>query len=227
MQQPPQGPYQPGYPQQGPYQPQGHQTYYPPQPGGMQQPPPPPRPPRNRKKIAIGCGTLFLLFLIIGSCNAIISGGRGVVNTDAPSSQGDTSTVATMPPHATTASNDVQPPEPTTAPTTAPTHAVPTTVAPTPVPTQPPAPTQAPAPTSPPVHTGVNGNPWGYDFTAGNLIYSPPADFCGQYFTCVTTFWKSMNGYVAQCADGIFTHSGGVRGECSHNGGKGQILYSH
>lgn len=226
MQQPPQGPYQPGYPQGQPYYPQ-QQPYYPPQPGIMQQPPP--RKPRNRKHIAIGCGTLFLLFLIIGSCNAIMTGGKGIVNTDAPASQGDTSTVATMPPHATTASNKVQPP----APTTVPTHAVPTTVAPTqvptqpPVPTSPPAPTQVPAPTSPPVHTGVNGNPWGYDFTAGNLIYNPPADFCGQYFSCVTTFWKSMNGYVAQCADGVFTHSGGVRGECSHNGGKGQILYSH
>jgi hypothetical protein len=204
MQQPPQGPYQPGYPQQ---------------PGGMQ--PPPPRKPRKRKKIAIGCGTLFLLFIIIGSCNAIINGGKGATSQAATSP----AAAATMQQPKTVTHKQ----QPKTVPTTAPTHAVPI-VAPTPAPTQPPAPTQAPAPTAPPVRPGVNGNPWGYDFnaTGGSLIYQPNPSFCDSgYFTCVSTFWKDTNGYVSACGDGKFTHSGGVSGECSRNGGKGQILYSH
>jgi len=94
---------------------------------------------------------------------------------------------------------------------------------PTPVP---PSPTPAPIPTTP--ITGVNGNPWGYDFdSSGNLIFSPPGDFCGQYFSCVSSFWTSANGYVAECANGVYTHSGGVRGACSRDGGVLQALYSH
>jgi hypothetical protein len=99
---------------------------------------------------------------------------------------------------------------------------IPTAIPPTPVPTE--APT--PIPTSPPVQTGVNGNPWGYDFTAGNYIYSPDPSFC-DYFTCVSTFWKDTNGYVAECYNGSYTHSGGISGACSRDGGVEQPLYSH
>lgn len=115
---------------------------------------------------------------------------------------------------------------PTKVPTSVPTKV------PTPKPTQPPeptptpVPTQPPVPTSPPVHTGVNGNPWGYDFSPGNYIYNPDAAFC-TYFTCVTTFWTKTNGYVVECGNGDYSHSGGVRGACSRDGGVSQILYSH
>lgn len=216
--QPPQGPPQ-GQPYyQPPYYPQGQPPY---QPQGSYTQPPSPMPPKKHKNRVI-IWVIGILLLIVASrvLATVIAQDPKVSSTAA---------VATMPP--LTAAPNKQ-----THPTQVPTHAaVPTTVAPTAVPTSPPAPTQvvvptqppAPMPTSPPVHTGVNGNPWGYDFTPGNEIYQPPADFCGQYFTCVTTFWKAANGYVAQCANGLFTHSGGVRGECSRDGGKGQILYSH
>jgi hypothetical protein len=89
-------------------------------------------------------------------------------------------------------------------------------------------PTQSPpTPTPIPVYVGVNGNPWGYDFTPGSLIYSPPADFCGKYFSCVSSFWTSTNGYVVECANQLYSHSGGVRGACSRDGGVAAILYQH
>ena len=108
---------------------------------------------------------------------------------------------------------------------------------PTPKPTPKPTPTKAPVvvptatpvpptPTPVPVVTGVGGNPYGYDFNAGTLIYSPAADLC-TYVSCVTTFWSDTNGYVVECANGEYSHSGGVRGACSRDGGVEAILYSH
>ena len=73
----------------------------------------------------------------------------------------------------------------------------------------------------------VNHNPWWYNFTPpGNLIYHPASAFC-KYFGCVSTFWTSTNGYVAECVDGKYTHSGGISGACSRNGGVLRPLYSH
>ncbi len=103
------------------------------------------------------------------------------------------------------------------APTPKPT---PRPAAPTPVPTQPPA----ARPTSPPV-TGVNGNPWGYDFNQGNIITNPPQTFC-NYFACINNFWNGV-GYVNECQDGMYSLSGGIRGDCSHHGGMLRPLYSH
>jgi len=104
---------------------------------------------------------------------------------------------------------------------------------PTPKPTQPPIakpqPTQPPPTPKPtqPACQGVNGNPWCYNFSSpGNLIYSPNAAFC-NYFACVSTFWTATSGYVAECANGDYTHSGSVRGACSHDGGVMRPLYSH
>ncbi|MBV9709497.1 MAG: hypothetical protein JO011_01135 [Ktedonobacteraceae bacterium] len=115
--------------------------------------------------------------------------------------------------------------KPTAVPTKAP---IPTpTVAPTPIPTQPPTPTAPPAPQATQVPaTGVNGNPWGYNFQSGNLIYDPPANFC-DYFNCIASFWKHTNGYVDECIDGTYSHSGGVSGACSWHGGEMRPLYSH
>ena len=37
-----------------------------------------------------------------------------------------------------------------------------------------------------------------FDSTGGSLIYSPVSNFCSAgYFTCVSSFWTSTNGYVA------------------------------
>lgn len=75
-------------------------------------------------------------------------------------------------------------------------------------------------------NTGVNGNPWGYDFNPGSLIYSPNSGFC-NYFSCVTTFWKSTNGYVVECGNDKYSHSGGVKDVCSRDGGVQATLYQH
>jgi len=188
---------------------------------------------RQRKgaKIGIGCSTLFLaLCLCICSAAAIAPPAPQNNVTQAPTSTtADQSThvafVATsQPTHQTTKSTPIptlkptDTPVPTQVPTAVPTQA------PTPIPTKAPAPT--PVPTQPPAQTGLNGNPWGYDLNTGNLIYSPPADFC-NYFSCVGTFWTKTNGYVDECSDGTYSHSGGVRGTCSRHGGEAQPLYSH
>jgi hypothetical protein len=103
-----------------------------------------------------------------------------------------------------------------------------------PSPTVTPLPTQAPTPPPPPastptslVHTGVNGNPWGYSFQQGNSIYDPPADFCsGQYFSCISSF-EHGTGSVVECSDGLYSKSGGHKGSRSKHGGEQAILYSH
>jgi hypothetical protein len=99
--------------------------------------------------------------------------------------------------------------------------------APKPAPT--PAPTARPTapPPPPPAENlcGAPSNPWHYNFCGGSLIYSPPSSFC-YYFPCIASFWKSTNGYVDQCMDGTFSHSGGVQGACSHHGGERRPLYA-
>ncbi len=117
-------------------------------------------------------------------------------------------------------------PRPTETPTPIPT-ATPTpspTPTPKPMPTQQPVQQQQPAPA-----TGVNGNPWGYNFdsTGGSLIYSPVSNFCtAGYFSCINNFWNG-NGYVEECQDGMYGKSGGISGSCSHHGGNLRPLYSH
>jgi hypothetical protein len=72
---------------------------------------------------------------------------------------------------------------------------------------------------------GAPLNPWCFSLNGGgSLIYRPPADLC-FYIDCITTFWSSTNGYVIQCADGEFSHSGGVSGSCSSHGGNGRPLF--
>ena len=165
--------------------------------------------PKNVKWIVTGA------IVVIGLCgsisNATSSTQQVAQQVDASPTQQPTTVVVTK-----------VVPTPKTTPTPSPTPIPPT---PTPVPQAPvqqPPVQQQPAPHP----TGVNGNPWGYDFNPGNLIYSPNADFC-SYFTCVSTFWKDTNGYVAECGSGSYTHSGGVSGACSRNGGVKAILYQH
>jgi len=117
---------------------------------------------------------------------------------------------------------------------TTPEKTVPTTVTPS-VPAStatlaPAHPTQAPAtatPIPPPVYPAVGGNPWDYTLTnTGHLIYTPPSNFCDTpAFTCIPSFWKSTNGYVDECYDGMYSHSGGVQGACSKHGNEKQPLY--
>jgi len=214
------------------------------QPGGYGYPPVPPaqKPSiwqryttaKRPAKVGIGCAMLFLAFLLCGTMSGIVANATGANKT---ATLDPTAQPATRPPHVVlittvapthTPTSVVGKPThtPTPIPTVAPTQPpVPTQAPlPTPVPTQPPAPTQPPQPPAP--ITGVNGNPWGYDFNAGNLIYSPPGNFCA-YFACIASFWSHTNGYVDQCVDGTYSHSGGVRGACSRHGGEARPLYSH
>jgi hypothetical protein len=78
----------------------------------------------------------------------------------------------------------------------------------------------------PPPKLGVFGNPYGFDFKSGSKIYDPPGDIC-SYVDCIASFWDSTNGYVVQCVDGTFSHSGGRPGVCFRHGGYRRTLYKH
>lgn len=191
-------PYQPYPYQQSPYQP-------------YQQPQKKPnlwqryRAKSRRAQFGIGCALFVGSLLVCGMCSGV---GAAVTNSTASTS-----------PTPTAASNvAITANSPTAEATLAPTP----TKKPTPKPTA--KPTAKPKPTQP-KPTGVNGNPWGYNFTPGNLIYSPPAAFC-DYFNCIASFWNG-SGFVNECADATYSKSGGIRGDCSHHGGELRPLYSH
>ena|SRR5450755_1989903 len=61
-----------------------------------------------------------------------------------------------------------------------------------------PQPTHAPC--------GLDCNPWGYSFSPGALITSPPSTFC-NYFSCINNFWNGR-GFVNECHDGLYVNIG-------------------
>lgn len=138
--------------------------------------------------------------------------------------------VATAPPQTTAPTAAAQTPlpvggaEPSATPLVTPPAATLATpsATPTPIPTL--APTSVPTAAQADL-CGAPQNPWGYNFCGGGLIYAPDPSFC-DYFNCIPSFWRSTNGYVVQCNDGLFSHSGGRRGACSSHGGEGRSLYS-
>lgn len=73
-------------------------------------------------------------------------------------------------------------------------------------------------------HPGVNGNPWGYNYSCCHMITHPAGGIC-SYFHCIPNFWHSTRGYVEECSDGTISHSGGRRGSCSYHGGNWRPLY--
>src|SRR6266487_2031843 len=172
--------------------------------------------PSRRPRLGILVGvvvTLCALFMYsVGNASS-----TGLGNTDTMSSSvSPTATRFVAVPPTPEATQTVT--QPTVVPTKAPSPT--STMRPTPIPTQPPAPTPTPAPQPTQAQTtGVNGNPWGYNFQVGNLIYNPPSNFCA-YFNCIKSFWESTNGYVDECNDGMYSHSGGVSGACSRHGGE-------
>lgn len=137
------------------------------------------------------------------------------------------------PPRAVTTTTVATPPVATRAPAKSPTPK-PVAVAPKPSPTKA---AVVPLPRTPaPVRTttkpktvvastcGAPANPWGYNFCGrGSFIGSPPADFC-DYFDCIASFWENTRGYVMQCEDHTYSHSGGRSGSCSHHGGNYRAL---
>ncbi len=48
---------------------------------------------------------------------------------------------------------------------------------------------------------------------------SPRASFCDTH-ACIPNFYNG-GGYIVQCADGMWSHSGGEPGACSYHGGEG------
>ena len=47
----------------------------------------------------------------------------------------------------------------------------------------------------------------------------PVVSFCDTH-ACINNFWDG-NGSVVQCADGMWSHSGGMSGACAYHGGVG------
>ena len=71
---------------------------------------------------------------------------------------------------------------------------------------------------------GAPPNPWAYNLCGGSLVDNPPPDFC-VYFPCVVGFWKQTLGFIDQCRDGTYSHSGGTPGACSLDSGEARRLY--
>jgi hypothetical protein len=248
MPQPPNNRRRRGQPPKPTYPPRGHynQPTYPHQPV---RPPmaPPPFPPNNllehrlrrylrqfwswyrtksrRVQIIVACGIILALCVFYGSAAAIVS-----TNLQTPTAQAtptntptqDTSLLA-LTPADTPTDVPTDTPIPTDTPTPEP------TATPTPHLAVQPTPTARPQPTPTPHHTGVNGNPWGYDFNPGNYITYPPSGFC-SYFNCIATFYASDDpgdGYVVECSDSTYSQSGGESGACSSHGGVMRPLYAH
>jgi hypothetical protein len=99
------------------------------------------------------------------------------------------------------------------------------TRAPAPPPTVRPPPTAAPPP-PPACRAAAPSNPWGYDFCPGSVITNVPSSAC-SYFNCIKSFWNQTNGYLEECSDGTYSHSGGRSGACSSHGGEWRAVESH
>jgi hypothetical protein len=176
---------------------------------------------KPQSKIALGIGagcSVILVTCVVCSGLAVAFGSASPpASTQASSGQHTTTAVTTNQPVVRIDATATIAPTATITPIA--------TIAPTPNPTaQPTATRVAPTPTTPPCASPCN--PWGYNFKPGNLIYSPPGAFC-DYFNCIPSFWKSTNGYVEECSDATFSHSGGVQGSCSYHGGNWRPLYSY
>jgi hypothetical protein len=171
-----------------------------------------------------------------GAClGVLLASSRGSNHstpTSIPTSQATTTTSSSASAAADTQTSS-PPPSTTPATSTAPVSTAKPTPPPTPRPTPPPTPPPTPvitsAPTPPPLHSGCGSppNPFGYDFCApGSTISSPPSNLC-DYFNCIPSFWNSTNGYVEECSDGTYSHSGGRSGSCSSHGGNLRALLAH
>ena len=64
--------------------------------------------------------------------------------------------------------------------------------------------------------------------TAGAASVTPPAaspvSFCDTH-ACIDNF-DAGGGYIVQCDDGMWSHSGGLSGACSYHGGESGNVYS-
>lgn len=178
---------------------------------------------------SIGAGILFL-----GSCGggmALVAAFPVPSPSPAVALRSDTAP-STHSPSASAKAIAASKPSPSASPSQSPSPSPSPKPAPTPTPSPTPTAvaTQAPAPPAPPQAVdlcGAPSNPWGYNLCGrGSLISNPPSNFCSYFSPCVSTFWTATSGYVVQCVSGKWSHSGGVSGACSSNGGVKQPLYS-
>lgn len=164
--------------------------------------------------IAMGAA-LSLMVCSCCSCSGLV----GALGNMSPTVQATATTgrttagSVTYKPGATATATQSQP-SPTAQPTATATASP--ILQPTATPKPKPQPTATPKPCASPC------NPWGYNFSSGHLIYSPPGTFC-NYFKCIANFWNGK-GYVMECQDATYSKSGGINGSCSHHGGNWRPL---
>jgi hypothetical protein len=165
------------------------------------------------------------LFALIGATAPTPRSTPVAARTTSPTTGISTRTATPRPtqtPKPTVTTTPAPTPTPTRASTPAPTP-TPRPATPTPLPTATPMPPPTPTPVVQDL-CGAPSNPWGYNFCSGALIYDPQSNFC-DYFDCIPSFWESTKGYVDQCVDGTYSHSGGVSGACSYHDGEKRPLY--
>ncbi|HTJ69798.1 MAG TPA: hypothetical protein VL551_19835 [Actinospica sp.] len=72
---------------------------------------------------------------------------------------------------------------------------------------------------------GAPPNPYGYNLCGnGHKITDPDSGVC-NYFSCIDNFWNGR-GYMVECADGMYSMSGGIEDVCSYHGGVASTVYS-
>jgi hypothetical protein len=151
-------------------------------------------------QIGVVCALVLSVCIVAWSAAGALGASSGARTTGAPAAQ--SGSTATLSPTAAPTVTDT--PLPAATATAFVVQAVP-----------------PPPPTATPVgcpHGDVNGNPWCYSFTCCTYIYAPPGSFC-SYFRCAPGFWQQANGYVEECKDGVYVHSGGRRWSCAFYGG--------
>lgn len=180
---------------------------------------PPRKPPKKKQNCAGFCGVLAVIACI--GLIALIASAFGSHSSAAPTADDINATATAQAQFTSDASALLTQDTPTDQPTDTPTPKPQSTRQPT---------HQATAKSTPrPACQAVNGNPWCYNFSPGNLITNPPGDFC-SYFNCIASFVSADDpdgGYVVECQDTTFSQSGGESGACSHHGGELRPLYSH
>ena len=153
---------------------------------------------------------------------AVVVGLISLSSATAPAPHGSAVAARTASP-----ASSISTPTPTSRPTQTPKPTL--TPAPTPTPTPTPRPaTPTALPTATPVVQdlcGAPSNTWGYNFCSGAVIDSPPSNFCDVFTPCIASFWTSTSGYVVQCVDGSYSHSGGRSGVCNDHGGEKRALF--
>lgn len=181
----------------------------------------------TKTRPGVGVSRLRRLALLIVATGTLSCSAPSPSSVGPEASQGaPRATASAVPPSAVPSSiTTLSPASTATTRLATPTPATATPAASTPDPATPAPRTAAPtpAPAAAPVNScGAAGNPWGYNFCGGSFIAAPPANFCA-YFSCIASFWNGV-GYVMQCADGMFSKSGGRSGSCSSHGGNSRAL---